>query len=206
MELPIIIQGIIIGVALAAPIGPISIISIRKSLTDRFLASIAVALGAATADAIFGLIAAFGVTTISSFLIHYQKFIRAIGGIFLAYLGAQTLQTTRIHATPTNKKQSLLTTYLSITVLTLTNPITILAFGALFTVFGLDELMTSTPAALQLVVGVFCGSAAWFIFLSAFIHFFKSRWKPGTLGLINRISGILLIIFGLLAVISTIKF
>ncbi|MFA6066331.1 MAG: LysE family transporter [Candidatus Babeliaceae bacterium] len=205
MNLPIFIQGIIIGISLAAPIGPLSIICIRRSLTDRFMASVAVALGAATADALFGFIAIFGVTTISAFLMHHNALLRFVGGLFLGYLGITTLQRTSVTTTSGNKSQFLITIYLSTFILTLTNPLTIVAFGALFTVFGITELVNNYTTALPLISGIFCGSATWFIFLSTFIHLFKNNWKPGTLTLINKISGIGLIVFACIAFMSILK-
>ena len=205
MELPIFAQGLIIGISLAAPIGPISIICIRRSLTDRFMASIAVALGAATADALFGFIAIFGITTISTFLTHHHAQLRFIGGLFLSYLGIMTLRRTSVTTTSNQRSEMLISIYLSTFILTITNPLTIVAFGALFTVFGIGDLINTPTTAFHLISGIFCGSAIWFIFLSALIHFFKNQWKPGTLTLINKISGIALIIFACIAFMSILQ-
>lgn len=202
MEYTLLLKGIVIGFALALPIGPIGILCIRKTATEGHLSGMIVGFGAATADALYGFIAAFGLTVISDALLTRQGWIRLIGGAFLCYLGIKTLL-----AKPSNNSQQVngkgfLGSYVSTFLLTLTNPLSIIAFLGVFAGFGLRNGDLSIGSAATLIAGVFMGSALWFFLLSYGITLFRDRINATGLGWVNRISGSLIIVFGLVAIAS----
>lgn len=205
MPIPLFFKGCMIGLCLAAPVGPIGILCIHRSLTDRFAAGISVGLGAAFADAIYGLIAALGLTAISSFLIQHLTALRLIGGFFLGIFGTIILLRPVKQGNSTYKPGNLLGTSLSTFFLTLTNPVTIFAFAVVFAGLGLGEVIQDYSSAILLTTGVFLGSLVWFIILSAIANFFKAQCNLTTLQWVNRVSGIILICFGLGAILSILK-
>lgn len=203
MDISIFLKGIVIGFAMAVPVGPIGIMCIRKTLTDGRARGLIVGLGAATADFIYGCIAAFGLTMISEFLSSQRVWIRLSGGALLLLIGVKTFLARpldpNIPINSTGKLRSFLTTAF----LTLTNPITIFAFIALFAALGLGEGLSYYSAS-ALVIGVFIGSALWFLLLSSGVTLFRKRLNLNALKWVNKIAGILIIISGLIAIGSLI--
>ena len=207
MDLSIFIQGLIIGFSIAAPVGPIGILCIRRTLTEGRLSGFVSGLGAATADAVYGSIAGFGLTFISTFLIEQSQWLRLIGGGFLLYLGIRTfLAQTKSMADPDSplvQEVNLTGNYLSTFVLTLTNPLTILSFVAIFAGLGIGSTSSGNYlSAFILVIGVFLGSGCWWFILSGAVGLFRQRFKPDSLIWVNRISGVIIIIFGIIAILS----
>jgi threonine/homoserine/homoserine lactone efflux protein len=200
VEYTLLLKGIVIGFALALPIGPIGILCIRKTAAEGHLSGMIVGFGAATADALYGFIAAFGLTVISDALITRQMWIRLIGGAFLCYLGIKTyLAKPSENSHPVNGK-GFLGSYVSTFFLTLTNPLSIIAFLGVFAGFGLRNGDLSIGSAATLIAGVFMGSALWFFLLSYGITIFRKKINATGLGWVNRISGALIILFGLIAI------
>ena len=197
------LRGTIIGFSIAAPVGPIGILCIRRTLTQGRLAGLISGLGAASADAIYGAIAGFGLTIISSFLVDQQTALRIVGGAFLCYLGLKTLRARPTEPTVdhTDKTQSgLISAYFSTFLLTLTNPATILAFAAIFAGVGMAESGEDVGSALTLVAGVFGGSAAWWLVLSGGVSLLRGRFTPTRMRWLNWFSGTILLGFGMMAV------
>lgn len=192
------LRGIILGFSIALPVGPIGILCIRRTLTQGHLIGLLSGLGAATADAICGAIAGFGLTFISAILIGHASGLRICGGIFLCYLGWKTLQSTPTHSAASTSAISLWSAYSSTVLLTLTNPMTMLSFAAIFAGFGLAGA-GSFRSASQLVTGVFLGSASWWLLLSSGVNLLRSKFNPQGLQWLNRISGLILLTFGILA-------
>jgi threonine/homoserine/homoserine lactone efflux protein len=157
-------------------------------------------LGAATADAIYGLIAGFGLTVISNFLIGQQFWLRLVGGLFLCYLGVKTL-TSKASETPAKAQgKILLSAYSSVFLLTLTNPMTILSFAAIFAGLGVADHHNNSDTAFILILGVFLGSALWWLILSSCVSFFKHRISKKSLTTINRFSGVIILMFAAMSV------
>jgi threonine/homoserine/homoserine lactone efflux protein len=207
MYLQIIFQGILIGVTIAAPVGPIGILCIRRTLAEGRLAGFSSGLGAATADALYGAIAAFGLTFISVFLINQSLWLRLGGGSFLIYLGIKTFLSVPSKETGLNPSSSngdsLLSYYGSTLFLTLTNPITIISFAAIFAGFGIvNNQSNDNLAASSMVLGIFLGSSIWWLSLSVLTGFFRRMVNHNTMIWINRVSGTIIVSFGLLALIS----
>jgi threonine/homoserine/homoserine lactone efflux protein len=159
-------------------------------------------LGAATADAIYSSIAGFGLTVISSALVNHSFELRLIGGLFLCYLGIKTiLAKPAAEAAAASKSKGLIATYLSTVFLTLTNPATIMAFVAIFAGLGLAGSSDYASAAV-LVTGVFLGSALWWLLLSSSASLLRSHFNPRHFKWLNRISGAILLVFGIISLSS----
>jgi threonine/homoserine/homoserine lactone efflux protein len=203
MELTIFIKGIIIGFAMAVPIGPIGIMCIRKTLTEGKLQGLMIGLGAATADLIYACVAAFGLTIISSTLDSQKFWIRVVGGIFLFIIGTKTFIAKPDDPNIPVSNDGNLRSYLTTVFLTLTNPITIFAFIAVFAAFGLGSGLSYFSAS-ALVVGVLIGSFLWFLLLTSGAILFRKKLNLEGLRWVNKIAGILIIISGGISIISLI--
>ena len=198
--MPLFLQGLLIGFSIAAPVGPIGVLCIRRSLAYGRQLGFASGLGAATADAFYGAVAGFGLTFISSFLVAQQDWLRLAGGLFLVYLGLRTAVARPGGEELLDQAQpTLLSAFSSTFVLTLTNPITILSFAAIFAGLGIAAETGDYLQAAVLVLGVFLGSAAWWFLLSGTAGFFRDRVTARGLLWINRISGLIILGFGLVA-------
>lgn len=199
MDISLFIKGLVIGFSIAAPVGPIGILCIKRTLTSGRLAGLVSGLGAATADAVYGCIAAFGLTFISSFLIHQQSWLRLLGGAFLCYLGIKTIFTKPAEYSSQSNQLGLVNAYGSTFILTLTNPLTILSFAAIFAGLGLLDVKGNNLSSVVIVLGVFIGSACWWILLSTGVSMFRTRFTPTGLLWVNRISGLIILAFGIAA-------
>jgi threonine/homoserine/homoserine lactone efflux protein len=199
-----LLKGILIGFSIAAPVGPIGVLCIRSTLADGRAAGLLSGLGAATADALYGCVAGFGMTLISSFLVNQQNWIRLVGGAFLCYLGVKTLLTKPAQEPAEVKKKGLLGSFISTFFLTVTNPVTILSFAAIFAGLGLASSDNNFSSAAILVMGVFCGSAAWWLLLSGVVGLFREKFGHKAMQWVNRISGMIILGFGFFALFSLI--
>lgn len=204
MEPSFFAKGLIIGFSIAAPVGPIGILCIQRTMARGRVAGIATGMGAATADAIYGCIAGFGLSFISRFLVEQQMWLKLGGGVFLGYLGLRTILARPEEKTIASGNQGLLSDYLTTFFLTLTNPMTILSFTAIFAGLGLATGTDGYSAALTLVAGVFLGSASWWLLLTSGVGLLRSRPGPAFRTWINRISGTVLIVFAFIALASMI--
>ncbi len=198
MDVGLFLEGGIIGFAIAAPVGPIGVLCIRRTLADGCASGFVSGLGAATADAAYGAVAAFGLTLITEFLLGGASWLRLVGGAFLLYLGIKTFLARPAERAAEVRGGGLLGAYASTFFLTLTNPTTILSFVAIFAGLGVGAASDALSAAL-LVLGVFLGSAAWWLMLSGGIGFIHSKLSTGGLRWVNRVSGTIIAAFGVLA-------
>ncbi len=199
MELTFFLKGIAIGFIMAIPIGPIGIMCIRKTLTEGRLSGLIIGLGAATADLFYGCVAVFGLTVISDTLSDQRIWIRIVGGALLFFLGIKTFR-----AQPKDPKLKIsgsgrLRSYFTVVILTLTNPLTIFAFIAVFAAFGLGDGL-SFLSAVVLVAGVFIGSCLWFFLLTSGTILFRKKLDLVGLKWVNKIAGILIIISGFIVI------
>ncbi len=202
MNISFLLSGLIIGLSIAAPVGPIGVLCIRRTLAKGRIYGLISGLGAASADAFYGSIAGFGLTFILNILVSYQVWLRLIGGLFLCVLGIKTLLSKPAEKEVSTKGNSLIAAYSSILLLTLTNPTTIFSFLAVFTGLGLIGTSGNYLSAGILVLGVFIGSALWWLILSSGISLFREKFNNRGLLWVNRISGIIITCFGLFAFIS----
>jgi threonine/homoserine/homoserine lactone efflux protein len=195
----VFVRGLVIGLAVAAPVGPIGVLCIRRTLADGRLAGLATGLGAATVDAFYGGVAAFGVTVVSGLLLSQQVWIRLIGGLFLCYLGVKTIAAAPAERAAATAGPTPLRAYISAVALTLANPPTILSFAAIFAGLGVGTTGRAAPATILLVLGVLVGSALWWVLLSSGVALVRARVSPRVLQWINRLSGAMLVGFGVVA-------
>jgi threonine/homoserine/homoserine lactone efflux protein len=198
MSITFILRGLVIGFSIAAPVGPIGILCIRRSLRDGMAAGLAAGLGAATADAAYGAVAGFGLTAVSGFLIGHRFWIGLLGGAFLCYLGARAILARPATEAAAEKGGGLVAGYASTLLLTLANPATILSFAVIFAAFGLGAVIDNSAAS-SLVLGVFAGSALWWLILCGCCSLVRSRVSPAWMLAVNRMSGAVLIAFGIYA-------
>ena len=202
MDAATLLRGALIGFSIAAPVGPIGVLCIRRTLADGRAQGFVSGLGAATADAVYGSVAAFGLTFVSGFLVSRQPWLRLVGGAFLCYLGVKTFLARPAERGAVAGGRGLAGAYASTFFLTLTNPTTILSFAAIFAGLGLGGAAGSYAAAAMLVLGVFLGSALWWLILSGGVASLRARLGPRGLGWVNRLSGVIIAAFGILALLS----
>jgi threonine/homoserine/homoserine lactone efflux protein len=202
MDVSFFARGFVIGLAIAAPVGPIGVLCIRRTLVEGRKMGLVTGLGAASADAIYGAAAAFGLTAVSSALVGQQDLIRLFGGAFLLYLGFRTLIAPVAAMGLAKPRSNVLVAYGSTLALTLTNPSTILSFVAVFAGLGLADKPGDQSSAAITVLGVFIGSAVWWLFLSNAVGFFRRFLTEARFRWINRGSGTVLMAFGLIALVS----
>jgi threonine/homoserine/homoserine lactone efflux protein len=200
-----LLKGLIIGFAVAAPVGPVGLLCIRRSLADGHLAGFVTGLGAATADAAFGLIAALGLTSVTAFLTGHAVLFELAGAAFLLAIGIATLRA-RPSERPAGSVHAanLPAAFISTLAITLANPMTIAAFIGIFTGFGVGLHTSGVLDAISLVGGVFLGSAAWWLILSSASGWFAKRIGHGGLRFINVIAGALITVFGVLQLLRLI--
>lgn len=204
MDIHYFFKGLLIGFSIAAPVGPIGVLCIHRTLSFGRLYGLLTGIGAATADGLYGCVAAFGLTFISSFLIQQQVWLRLVGGLFLCFLGVRTLLSRSIRDANSANPGSLLNAYASTFFLTLTNPVTILGFAAIFAGLGLASVSGSYISATATVLGVFLGSATWWLILSFVTSLFRNRINFAGLVWINRVSGLIIVGFGIAALVSVV--
>jgi threonine/homoserine/homoserine lactone efflux protein len=203
--MPFLLKGLILGLSIAAPIGPIGVLCIRRALSQGPAPAFIGGLGAAMADAIYAFAGAFALSAIAQWIVEERTVLGLLGGVFLLYLGGRTflskpnLPTLRAGGPPAGAWPAFLSTLL----LTLANPMTILSFAAVFAGVGVPPsgIVTGhSDAALLLVAGVFLGSALWWLVLSLAIGSLRWRLGPRTLQAVNWACGTALTAFGLYAV------
>jgi threonine/homoserine/homoserine lactone efflux protein len=191
------LKGLIIGFSVAAPVGPIGLLCIRRSLSAGRLVGFVSGLGAATADALCGIVAALGLTAVTNILLQQQHWLRLGGGVFLLCLGVATLRA----APPATDARAgvaknLWGDYASTLVLTLMNPVTIIAFVGIFAGLGIGATAGGVWPACVLVAGVFLGSTLWWLILSTAASWLGARLQSGGLRIVNVVSGAIIAAFG----------
>jgi threonine/homoserine/homoserine lactone efflux protein len=198
MDPTFLARGLAVGFTIAAAVGPISLLTIRRTLAHGRAYGLASGMGVALADASYGGIAAFGLTAITAVLVGARSALAMLGGGFLVALGIRTiLAPVPERAAAVVERPGLVAAFLSIYGLTMTNPMTILSFAAIFAGLGLSG--GSGPSAALLTIGVFLGSAAWWVLLTTVIGVFRERITPRVMLWVNRLSGAVLVGFGIVA-------
>jgi threonine/homoserine/homoserine lactone efflux protein len=192
----IFLRGLLIGFSIAAPVGPIGVLCIRRTLAEGRLTGFLSGMGAASADMFYGAVAAFGLTAVQDLLLGQSNWLRIVGGIFLLYLGVKTFFSKPAEQAAKSSRGGLLGAYLSTFFLTITNPITILSFIAIFAGLRLGEMDGNYASATFMVLGVFLGSAAWWLTLSTGVSFLREKFTPALLAWVNRLAGVIIFAFG----------
>ncbi len=199
------IKGLIIGFSIAAPVGPIGLLCIQRTLIHGRVSGFVSGLGAATADSIYGSIAGFGLTIVSHFLIDQRMGIHLLGGVFLLLLGLKGLFAKPVAsvARTSNPARGIGWHYLSTFLLTMTNPMTILSFLAVFAALGVGNSTHEYANATFTVIGVFVGSATWWWILSSSASWLKDKLHSATLQWIGRVSAVIIMGFGVFGIVSS---
>jgi threonine/homoserine/homoserine lactone efflux protein len=195
----IFLRGLIIGFSIAAPVGPIGVLCIRRTLAEGRLAGFLSGLGAASADMFYGAVAAFGLTAVQDLLLGGATWLRLAGGIFLLFLGIRTFLSKPAESSSNPSRGGLAGAYFSTFFLTITNPVTILSFIAIFAGLRLAESDGNYRSAAVMVLGVFLGSAAWWLTLSTSVSLLREKFTPALMVWVNRLAGVIILTFGLLA-------
>lgn len=199
----VLLRGMVIGVSIAAPVGPIGLLCIRRSLADGMAVGLATGLGAATADAVYGAVAGFGLAAVTALILEAQVPLRLFGGLLLLWLAWGTLRAEPAKgAAQVDGGRGLAGAFASTFVLTLANPATIISFAAVFGALGVGGGPGGGAAAAALVAGVFLGSALWWLILTVGVGLVRARVTPALMRWINRVSGAVLGGFGLAALMS----
>lgn len=199
MEFLLFMKGIVMGFSIAAPVGPIGLLCIRRTLAEGKLLGLVSGLGAATADGLYGFVAAFGLTMISQLLLEQTQWLHLLGGGFLCYLGIRTFLSKPAEIAATATGRGLLGAYVSTLALTLTNPATILSFIAIFAGLGGVAPGSDRLSSSLIVIGVFLGSALWWVCLSWGVNLFRASLNPRRLGWLNKLAGGIICAFGVVA-------
>lgn len=195
------LKGLLIGFAIAAPVGPIGLLCIQRSLHEGFKVGFATGMGAALADGVYGCVAAFGLTSISSLLIEHQFWIQLIGGVFLIYLGMKILRSSppkKSTLSSDKQEKSIFHAWSTTFILTLTNPVTILSFMAVFAGLGLGTDSLNYAHAMLLVISIILGSVFWWLLLAGGVAFIlHHKMSRSSLQKINILSGAVILFMGL---------
>jgi threonine/homoserine/homoserine lactone efflux protein len=194
----LLLKGVTIGFSIAAPVGPIGLLCIRRAMADGARAAFICGLGAASADAAYALVGGFAMTTVARWLVAEKPWFGLVGGLFLVVLGVQTI-TARGASPAAATARGALSAYSSTLLLTLANPLTIMSFAAVFAGVGVAEAANYSAAAL-LVGGVFAGSALWWLLLSAAAARARRHISAATVRIINRVCGAIIAAFGCYAI------
>ena len=193
MSVHLFFKSIVLGLSIAAPVGPIGILCIRRSIVDGRVAGLVCGLGAASADAFYGALGGFAMTSLAAWLVRGRVWMTAAGAAFLLYLGVKTFRSTAATASAASATGAYFSTFL----LTLANPLTILSFTAAFAGMGAAVLGFSGVATM--LAGVFAGSALWWLMLTGVAGSARGRLTPAVFVTINRVSGLILVGFGIYA-------
>jgi threonine/homoserine/homoserine lactone efflux protein len=186
----LLLKGVTIGLSVAAPVGPIGLLCIRRSMADGARAGFICGLGAASADAAYALVGGFAMTAVARWLVAERPWFGLFGGLFLIFLGVRTT-TARASDPAAKNPRSALAGYSSTLLLTLANPLTIMSFAALFAGLSFANAANYSAAAV-LVAGVFAGSALWWLLLSAVVARARRHVSAAMMRTINRVCGALI--------------
>ena len=204
----IYLKGMVIGLFIAAPVGPIAMLCISRALTEGTLAGLATGLGAATADATYGIVAGFGITAIYSVMVEHEVWMKVVGGLLLCMMGLKVALFPPALKTPDASRLGklhggLVVDFWTTFFLTLANPVTLIAFAAAFAGMGQGGILTFTDAGVM-VAGVFCGSGIWWLALSFSAGWIRGWLKPRVLQIAHRTVGVALAVFGIVVLGSTV--
>jgi threonine/homoserine/homoserine lactone efflux protein len=200
ISLELVIKGLIAGLAISAPVGPVNVLCAGRTLSRGRTSGLLSGVGAATADAVYGSVAAFSITFIISFLEREEFWIRIFGGFLLIAIGIVYLRTPPAALGAEANDSSSHSDYLSTFLLTLTNPTTVLSFLALLSGLGMGGYK-GWWLTLLLVGGIFCGSMLWWVILVLMVDHLRDRFTPQSFGWMNRIAGFAIGAFGLVTLL-----
>jgi threonine/homoserine/homoserine lactone efflux protein len=189
-------KGIVIGIVIALPVGPVGMLCVRRTLFEGVSYGLASGVGAASADAIFGIIAGLGLSVLRDWIVSWEDWLGAAGGIYLLYAGLRALAARPAGDPEPLAGERLFGAFASAFLLTITNPVTVLSFAAIFAKVGIDPAASYGGIAV-LVAGIFTGSALWWLGLALGIAPVRRHAGVTVLRWVNRVSGAILVLSGL---------
>ena len=216
-EMSLFLKGLIVGFCLAAPVGPIAALCVQRTISKRLLSGLVSGLGAAAADAFYGAVAAFGATIISEFLIAERSWMQRVGGVILIFMGLRLFLAKPVgddrnaekveeevelgpgapRRKPEPNNKGLTGDFLSTFLLTLTNPMTFVAFAAVFTTMGIGAVRGRPILTAELVIGVLLGSQLWWMILCGGAHLLRRHFDYRKLTTMNRATGVFVVGVGI---------
>ncbi len=202
MDITLLIRGFVLGFTIAAAVGPISLLVIRRTVAHGGIYGFVSGLGVATADGTYAAIAAFGLTAVTSLLVSGRVVLGLVGGVVVALLGVRTMLSRPGAVATDAERPGLLGAFGSIYALTMTNPLTILSFAAVFAGLGLVPGSASFLNAAVLTLAVLAGSTLWWVVLTSIVGWLRGRVSTPALLWVNRISGAALVAFGIVAIVA----
>jgi len=209
-NLEFFLKGLLVGIIVSAPMGPIGVLLVQKTVNKGRLLGFVSGLGAATADTFYAILAAFGVTFITNFLTKNQLVFQVLGVMVLLFLGFRMIFNNPIkqyrYYRSSSKKKGALKDYFSVFFLTISNPLTIIFFGAAFTMLGLLGNNNAERNNLFLVAGIFSGASLWWFILTYIVNIFRKRFRLRNIFMLNRISGFIIILLSITAIIKFLFF
>ncbi|NIK68011.1 MULTISPECIES: LysE family transporter [unclassified Paenibacillus] len=198
-------SGVLVGLSIAAPVGPIGVLCMKRTINQGRWYGVLSGLGAASADAVYGLIAAVGFTALTNVLVDQRIWIQFIGGLFLCYLGYQSVRALPQSGKEFQLNNGLARAYLTTFFLTVTNPMTILSFTAIFAGIPHSAKATAEDSFL-LVLGIFLGSMLWWLILAELVGIIRTALNAKAMRWINVLSGVVLLAFGVWSLVNGLFF
>ncbi len=204
MDIGLFLKGIAIGIGASAPLGPIGVICIQRTLNKGRLSGFVSGLGAALADSFYAIIAGLGLSIIVNFIKEQQIYFEIVGVALLFFIGLRIFYANPAKQLRRQKQKgsNLFSDFFSILALTISNPMAVFLFLALFAGLGLVDEQGGMFSTLQIVIGVFSGAAAWWFTLSTLVNLFREKFRLRRLWWINKIAGLAIFLFGVFAIIG----
>ncbi|MDR3646746.1 MAG: LysE family transporter [Candidatus Babeliales bacterium] len=203
--LKLFLDGFILGLAVAAPIGPVGVLCIKKTLSSGLGVGLSSGFGASIAKVCYGIVVGFGLTSVSNFLINYNTYISIIGAAFLTYLGIKIFMTKPDMNCNEAQKENKVTAFITMFMLTIMNPMTVLSFLAVFSGLGIANTAASYSNGCTLIAGIFSGSMSWWIFLCTIVNLFRQKINSNVLSWINKISGVVIVSFAVIIILNVVR-
>jgi threonine/homoserine/homoserine lactone efflux protein len=204
MHMRLFVEGFLVGLVLCAPVGPVGLLCVRKTLAEGRAAGLAAVLGAATADGLYCSVAGLGIGFVATFLKHEEFWLELFGGAILILIGTRIYLSLPSEEKPSEEGRGLLRTYTSTFLLMLANPMPILVFTAAFTALGVRGWTEDGMSTAKLVAGVFSGSAIWSPILVLAVGRFHPEFRPVPFHLVNKITGTIILGLGVALVTLTV--
>jgi threonine/homoserine/homoserine lactone efflux protein len=193
-----LLAGLLVGFSIAVPIGPMSLLCIQRTLASGAGIGISTGLGAATVNIAYGAVILLGLDWLSPWMVSGQRLLSALGGLFLLWSAARVLMRRRTMQEPENAVASPLAAYGSAVVFNATNPMALILILALLTpIVGLSAPALSD--AVLLLLGMFTAATTWWVCLCGGVTLLRARLSSTVLGYVNQATGLLLTIYGALA-------
>jgi len=204
VEVEFLLKGLVVGFLASVPLGPVGVLCIQRTINKGKLSGMFSGMGSATVDAFFALVAALGLTYIINFIEEQQFYIQLIGGVVLIIVGARIFYANPIKQIRRHRrrKNKIIEDYFSVLLLTLSNPVAIFLFVAAFAGIGIVSSSDSKLDSFFIVAGVFLGAMLWWLTLTFFVDLFRKRFRLKQLWWINKIAGIIVVVFGVAAMLS----